>query len=102
MFKHFLTLYFYGVRRNKKIVLEKVLVEDYAAEGKSLARHDGKVIFIENVVPGDVVDIRLKKKQKRLGRRISHSISFVLSRQGAALLPAFWCLRRLPMANASL
>ena len=67
MFKHFLTLYFYGVRRNKKIVLEKVLVEDYAAEGKSLARHDGKVIFIENVVPGDVVDIRLKKNKKDWG-----------------------------------
>jgi 23S rRNA (uracil1939-C5)-methyltransferase len=52
------------VRRNKKIILEKVLVEDYAAEGKSLARQDGKVIFIENVVPGDVVDIRLKKNKK--------------------------------------
>jgi 23S rRNA (uracil1939-C5)-methyltransferase len=52
------------VRRNKKIVLEKVLVENYAAEGKSLARQNGKVIFIENVVPGDVVDIRLRKSKK--------------------------------------
>jgi len=39
-------------------------VEDYAAEGKSLARVDGKVIFIENVVPGDVVDIQLGKSKK--------------------------------------
>jgi 23S rRNA (uracil1939-C5)-methyltransferase len=52
------------VRRNKKIVLEKVLVENYAAEGKSLARQNGKVIFIENVVPGDVVDISLRKSKK--------------------------------------
>jgi 23S rRNA (uracil1939-C5)-methyltransferase len=52
------------VRRNKNIVLENVTVEDYAAEGKSLARQDGKVIFIENVVPGDVVDIRLSKSKK--------------------------------------
>jgi len=40
------------------------LVEDYAAEGKSLTRQDGKVIFIENVVPGDVVDVRLTKNKK--------------------------------------
>jgi 23S rRNA (uracil1939-C5)-methyltransferase len=53
------------VRRKKKnIVLEKVLVEDYAAEGKSIARVDGKVIFIERVVPGDIVDIRLTKSKK--------------------------------------
>jgi len=41
-----------------------VLVEDYAAEGKSLARVEGKVIFIEDVVPGDVVNIRLGKNKK--------------------------------------
>lgn len=41
-----------------------MLVENYAAEGKSLARKNGKVIFIENVVPGDVVDIRLSKNKK--------------------------------------
>lgn len=39
-------------------------MEDYAAEGKSLAKVDGKVIFIEGVVPGDVVDIQLSKNKK--------------------------------------
>src|SRR6478609_7832647 len=57
-------MYFYAVRKKKNIVLEEVLVENYAAEGKSLARQEGKVIFIENVVPGDVVDIRLSKNKK--------------------------------------
>ena len=52
------------MRKKKNIVLEEVLVENYAAEGKSLARQDGKVIFIENVVPGDIVDIRLSKNKK--------------------------------------
>jgi 23S rRNA (uracil1939-C5)-methyltransferase len=52
------------VRKKKNIILEKVLVEDYAAEGKSLARVDGKVIFIEGVVPGDVVDVQLQKSKK--------------------------------------
>lgn len=44
--------------------MENIRVEDYAAEGKSLARVDGKVIFMEGVVPGDVVDIRLLKNKK--------------------------------------
>ena len=52
------------MRRNKHIVLDEVLVENYAAEGKSLARRDGKVVFIENVVPGDLVDVRLSKNKK--------------------------------------
>jgi 23S rRNA (uracil1939-C5)-methyltransferase len=52
------------VRSKKNIVLQDVQVENYAAEGKSLARRDGKVIFIENVVPGDVVDVRLLKNKK--------------------------------------
>jgi 23S rRNA (uracil1939-C5)-methyltransferase len=51
-------------RKKKNIVLERVSVEDYAAEGKSLAKVDGKVIFIEGVVPGDVVDVQLGKNKK--------------------------------------
>src|SRR5689334_11591556 len=51
-------------KKKQNIVLEKVRVEDYAAEGKSIARVDGKVVFIENVVPGDVVDIQLGKNKK--------------------------------------
>ena len=59
-------LYLCGVSRkkDKRIVLENILVEDYAAEGKSIGRVEGKVIFIENVVPGDVVDIQLSKNKK--------------------------------------
>ena len=57
--------YFRAVSRKKKnIVLQQVRVEDYAAEGKSLAKVDGKVIFIEGVVPGDVVDVQLGKNKK--------------------------------------
>jgi len=45
-------------------VLERITVEDYAAEGRSLARWDGKVVFIERTVPGDVVDVYLFKNKK--------------------------------------
>ena len=51
-------------RKKKNIVLENIRVEDYAAEGKSLAKVDGKVIFIEGVIPGDVVDVQLGKNKK--------------------------------------
>ncbi len=40
------------------------MVSDYAAEGRSLAKVDGKVIFVESTVPGDVVDIKLFKNKK--------------------------------------
>jgi 23S rRNA (uracil1939-C5)-methyltransferase len=51
-------------RKKPGIVLENILVEDYAAEGKSLARVEGKVIFIEKAVPGDRVDLLLRKNKK--------------------------------------
>lgn len=51
-------------RKDKNQVLQDIKVEDYAAEGKSLSRIDGKVIFIEGAVPGDIVDVRLSKSKK--------------------------------------
>ena len=51
-------------KKNKIRILESILVEDYAAEGRSLARVDGKVVFIERAVPGDVVDVFLVKSKK--------------------------------------
>lgn len=40
------------------------MITDYAAEGKALARLDGKVIFISGAVPGDVADVMLVKNKK--------------------------------------
>jgi 23S rRNA (uracil1939-C5)-methyltransferase len=51
-------------KKNKIRVLERITVDDYAAEGRSLARVDGKVVFIERTVPGDVVDVFLSKSKK--------------------------------------
>lgn len=56
------------MRKNKQpVIYRDILVEDYAAEGKSLARIDGKVVFIEKSVPGDIVDIQLYKNKKDWG-----------------------------------
>jgi 23S rRNA (uracil1939-C5)-methyltransferase len=48
-----------------KIVFDYIKVLDAGAKGVSVAKApDGKVIFIPNVVPGDVVDIQTLKKRK--------------------------------------
>ena len=51
-------------KKNKNQVLEDISVTGYAAEGKALAKLDGKVIFISGAVPGDVADILLTKNKK--------------------------------------
>src|SRR5687767_7927541 len=55
--------YFYRVK-NKKIVIENLPVTDYAAEGKAIGRLNGKVIFVEAAVPGDVADVLITKNKK--------------------------------------
>ena len=54
------------------IVLHDMLIEDIAAEGKSIAharldtddpQSEGRVLFVEFAVPGDVVDVRLTRKK---------------------------------------
>jgi 23S rRNA (uracil1939-C5)-methyltransferase len=50
--------------KRKKFILENIPVTGYAAEGKSLSRVEGKVIFIEGAVPGDVADVLITKNKK--------------------------------------
>jgi len=45
-------------------IINDLQIGDMVAEGKCVARHEGMVIFVENVVPGDVADVRIIKKQK--------------------------------------
>lgn len=44
--------------------MEDVPVSGYAAEGKAIAKVNGKAIFIEGAVPGDVTDVLLTKNKK--------------------------------------
>ncbi len=52
------------MKRKKKFVLENLHVTNYAAEGKSLGRVEGKVIFVEGAVPGDIADVLISKNKK--------------------------------------
>src|SRR5690554_3897915 len=52
-------------RKNKKQIFTNVEVVDAGAKGKTIAKAaDGKVIFLPNAVPGDVVDVQTFKKRK--------------------------------------
>ncbi len=54
-----------GRRSKGPIVLEKVSVVDAGAKGKGVGKtEDGRVVFIQNAVPGDVVDVRVFKKKR--------------------------------------
>ncbi len=54
-----------GRKNTDKIVFHQIPVLDAGAKGVSVAKApDGKVIFIPNVVPGDVVDVQTFKKRK--------------------------------------
>lgn len=48
----------------KKIILNNIVIEEVAAEGNSIAHVDGKVLFVPQCVPGDVVNVRLLRKRK--------------------------------------
>lgn len=51
-------------RKNRVLpIIEKVEITGFAAEGKSLARIDDKVVFVPLAVPGDVVDIQLTRSR---------------------------------------
>lgn len=54
-----------ALARKRKPELKEITVETYAAEGKSIAHlDDGRVLFIPNSIPGDVVNVRLVKNKK--------------------------------------
>lgn len=53
-------------RKKKELpLLEKVMITDVAAEGKAIAKVDDLVIFVPYVVPGDVVDLQIKRKKNK-------------------------------------
>ncbi|AVR46742.1 23S rRNA (uracil(1939)-C(5))-methyltransferase RlmD [Christiangramia fulva] len=52
-------------RKNKNKLFTQIEVIDAGAKGKAVAKSpDGRVIFIDNAVPGDVADIQTIKKRK--------------------------------------
>lgn len=51
-------------RKKKELpLLQGITITAFAAEGKSLARVDDMVVFVPWAVPGDVVDLQVKRKK---------------------------------------
>jgi 23S rRNA (uracil1939-C5)-methyltransferase len=54
-----------GRKQTNKVIFENITVLDAGAKGVSVAKApEGQIIFIPNVVPGDVVDVQTLKKRK--------------------------------------
>ncbi|WP_149276869.1 23S rRNA (uracil(1939)-C(5))-methyltransferase RlmD [Pareuzebyella sediminis] len=52
-------------KKNKRQIFQQVEVIDAGAKGKTIGRApDGRVIFLTNTVPGDIVDVQTTKKRK--------------------------------------
>ena len=66
-------------KKNRRQVFEHVAVIDAGAKGKTVAKApDGRVIFLTNTVPGDVVDVQTTKKRKAYFEGVAthfHSLS---------------------------
>lgn len=49
-------------QRNPRIT--ELKIEKYAAEGKAIGYYNEKVVFVANVVPGDIIEAQVSKKRK--------------------------------------
>ncbi|HJD12158.1 MAG TPA: 23S rRNA (uracil(1939)-C(5))-methyltransferase RlmD [Candidatus Phocaeicola caecigallinarum] len=59
-------------RKKKELpLLEKVTITDVAAEGKAVAKVNDLVIFVPYVVPGDVVDLQVKRKKNHYAEAVA-------------------------------
>ena len=59
-------------RKKKELpLLEKVTITDVAAEGKALAKVNDLVVFVPYVVPGDVVDLQVKRKKNHYAEAVA-------------------------------
>ncbi len=66
-----------GRKKRKPLLLKEILITDTAFKGKSVAKYDGNVIFINGGVPGDLCDITVyKKKRKYWLARIEKIINY--------------------------
>lgn len=52
-------------KRQTLPLIEGLEITSLAAEGKSIGRHEGAVVFVPMTVPGDVVDVQIRAKHRR-------------------------------------
>ena len=58
----------------KNFVLNNLEVIDISTEGKAIAKHEGLVVFIDNAVPGDIVDVMVHRKKNSFAEGKVHQL----------------------------
>ncbi len=51
-------------KRKQPITVQNIEITDIAAEGKAIAKVDGRVLFVPYAIPGDIVDLQVYRKRK--------------------------------------
>lgn len=51
-------------RKKAPVYIDALRIDDFAAEGNCLGHHNGKVVFAERTVPGDLVKVYVYKNKK--------------------------------------
>lgn len=60
----FTRVHIFMSRKKKSLpIIENVTIESVAAEGKSIVRWNDMVVFVPFCIPGDVVDLQVRKKK---------------------------------------
>ena len=54
-----------GKRRKDYPLIEGLQITTLAAEGKAMGKHDNQVVFVPMTLPGDVVDVQIRKHHRR-------------------------------------
>lgn len=69
----------FTVGRRKKPLLQHIEIEKLAAEGKAIAKIEDKVLFVTNVIPGDIVDVQVTKRERTIWKdTLSFSINTLI------------------------
>lgn len=77
-------------RKSKRVILENLEVIDAGAKGKAVAKaDDGRVVFINNAVPGDVVNVQTTKKRKGFFEGTAISVSKYSEKRVEPVCPHF-------------
>ncbi|HLW32839.1 MAG TPA: 23S rRNA (uracil(1939)-C(5))-methyltransferase RlmD [Aequorivita sp.] len=77
-------------RKTKRVIFENLEVIDAGAKGKTIAKApDGRVVFIDNAVPGDIATVQTYKKRKAFYEATAISFSKYSDKRTTPVCPHF-------------
>ncbi|MBO4581473.1 MAG: 23S rRNA (uracil(1939)-C(5))-methyltransferase RlmD [Bacteroidales bacterium] len=52
-----------GKKKKENVIIENLAITEAGSEGVCIGRHEDRVVFVSNVVPGDIADVEVYKKK---------------------------------------